>query len=108
MEDDFDYIEIPDDELPDIDELTGDLRIIAEIVGVSKALKIGQRFHGVPIRIWNTLKFILRHRNKRMIRDFDNGMSGLEIAKKYRMSDRHVWRILGEPEPESKQLGLFG
>lgn len=101
-------IELPDDALPEIDELTGDLRILAEIVGVRKALEIGQRFHGTSIRIWGVMKFVRRHRDRCMRRDADHGHSGIKLARKYHLCERQVWNILGSPEEDERQMGLFG
>jgi Mor family transcriptional regulator len=106
-ETDRDIIVLPDDAMPTIDELTGDLRILAEIVGVAKALEIGQRFHGTPIRIWGVVKFIRRHRNRCIRRDADYGDSGIKLARKYRLSDRQIWNILGSLEDDERQMGLF-
>ena len=56
---------------------------MAEIVGVPKALEVGQWFRGTPIRIWGVEKFVRRHRDRCMRRDFDQGMSGVDVARKY-------------------------
>lgn len=107
----MDIIRLPKEALPSIEELTGDLRIVAEVVGVEKALELGQRFYGVQIRLWNTKKFIRRWRDKQIRKDCDAGMSGVELAKKYNLTDRQVWNILGQADvsaSDDRQLGLFG
>lgn len=108
MSDDEDIITLPEDALPGLDELTGDLRIVAEVVGVAKALELAQRFHGVPIRVWNAKKFIRRYRNRCLRRDYDRGgISGIKLAQKYRLTERQIWNILGSPEPDTRQMGLW-
>lgn len=87
-------IELPVDALPDIEELTGDLRIVAELVGVANALRLGQVFHGVPIRLWNTGQWIRRWRDNQIRRDSAT-LSGRELAIKYRLTERQIWNILG-------------
>ena len=107
MTHDPELITLPPDALPDISELSGDLRLLAEIVGVGKALEVAQRFHGTPIRLWGASRFVRRHRDRAIRRDYDAGMTGVELARKYRLSERHIWNILGSPEPEERQRGLF-
>jgi len=101
-------IKLPPEALPDIEELTGDMRIVAEIVGVEKAMLLGQLFHGTPIRLWNTEKFLRRHRDRLIIQEYDQGASGIQLARKYNLCERHVWRILGKYEEDTKQLSLWG
>lgn len=100
-------IALPDDALPKIEELTGDLRILAEIAGVRLALEIGQRFHGTPIRVWNVEKFVRRHRDRCIRRDADRGRSGVDLARKYRLTERQIWNILGSPEPDERQKEMW-
>ena len=103
----FKMIELPADALPAIDELTGDLRLVALVVGVENALKLGQMFKGVPIRLWNTEKFIRRYRDNCIRRDSET-MSGRELALKYTLTERQVWNILGTTDRgDERQMSLF-
>lgn len=107
---DVEIIELPDDALPALEELSGDLRMLAEIpgVGVKLALRIAQEFGGTVIRLYNLNKFLRRWRDRCIRRDYDNGMTGVELARKYGLSERRIWDILGSAEPENKQLKLWG
>jgi len=107
----FDIIELPDDALPEITELDGDMRLLAELVGVRKALAVAQVFNGTPIRLYKWPRWIRRWRDKCMRRDYDGGgCTGVDLARKYTLGERQVWNILGKvegPPQDDKQLKLF-
>lgn len=103
----FETIHLPDDALPKLEELTGDLQLVAEIVGVRLAIELGIRFHGTAIRVWGAQRFVRRMRDRRMRAEADAGATGLELARRYQLSERQVWNILGTPEPDERQLPLF-
>lgn len=107
MIDELDVIELPEDALPDLDKLSGDLHMLAELVGVGMALRIAQAFGGTPIRIYGVGKWLRRHRDRCIRRDSDKGVSAVELGRKYRLSERHIWNILGSPEPEERQIKMF-
>ena len=98
------------EDLPTIDELTGDLRLLAEIVGVALAIRIGLSFDGVPLRLWGMSKLKKRWRDNRIRKEYDAGASVITLARRHKMSDRQIWSILGrgdEPVKNDRQLGLF-
>ncbi|MFC1524646.1 Mor transcription activator family protein [Thermodesulfobacteriota bacterium] len=97
---------LPEDALPAVEELSGDLRMLAEIVTVEKALEVAQVFGGTSIRCYGVQKWIRRWRD-RMIRKDSEHMSGIELARKYNLSERQIWNILGSPEPDERQMELF-
>lgn len=101
-----DIIKLPEDALPSIDSLSGDLQMLAGIVGIAKALEVAQVFNGTPLRLYGVNKWLLRHRDRCIRRDSVN-MSGVELARKYGISERRIWQILGEPEPDERQMGLW-
>ena len=103
-----DIIELPDDALPDLSELQGDLRLLAEIVGVRLALVVAQRLGGTPLRIVTGKKWLLRWRDRCMRRDYDRGsITVVELARKYSMSDRQAYNILGQAEPDTRQMRMW-
>lgn len=104
-----DIVELPDDALPGLDNLNGDLRMLAEVpgVGVAMALRIAQNFGGTPIRIYGVGKWLRRHRDRCIRRDYDNGISAVDLGRKYKLSERQIWNILGTPEPDERQMGLW-
>jgi len=105
----IDIIDLPDDALPELNKLSGDLRMLAEVpgVGVAQALRIAQIFGGTPIRIYGVQKWLRRHRDRCIRKDYDNSVSAVELGRKYRLSERQIWNILGTPEPEERQIRLF-
>ncbi|MHB8808945.1 MAG: Mor transcription activator family protein [Desulfobulbaceae bacterium] len=110
-------IELPDDALPDISELKGDLRLLAEVLaeatgdkiaGVRLALVVAQKLGGTPLRIVTGKKWVLRWRDKCMRRDYDRGnITVVALARKYHLTDRQVYNILGQADPDTRQMGLW-
>ncbi|HHO49273.1 MAG TPA: hypothetical protein ENN06_12630 [Desulfobacteraceae bacterium] len=110
FDNEFDIVELPDDALPGINELDGDLRLLAEIIGVRQAIRVAQVFNGTAIRIYGGKKWVRRHRDRCARRDYDSGnYTGVELARRYRVSERQIWNILGATEPaeDERQMKLF-
>ena len=112
-----DIIELPDDALPEISELSGDLRLLAEVLaeatgdtiaGVRLALVVAQRLGGTPLRIVTSKKWVLRHRDRCMRRDYDRGnITVVGLARKYRVCERQAYNILGQAEPDTRQMRMW-
>lgn len=101
-------IELPDEALPALEELSGDLRLLAEIIGVRLALRVAQVFSGTPIRVYGVRKWIIRHRDRCMRREYDQGgISGVDLGRKYKVGERQTWYILGSAEPDERQIRMF-
>jgi hypothetical protein len=104
-------IELPDDALPALEDLDGDLRLLAEKIGdVRKALEIGQLIGSTPLRLTGVGKWLRRHRDRCMRREYDTGeITGEALARKYKLGDRQVWNILGSGDEavDARQMGLF-
>jgi len=101
--------DIPDDALPSIDDLNGDLRIMAGLVGVRQALVIAEAFDGTPIRCYGIKKLKGRWRNSAIRQMADNGVSVIRLARMYDLCDRQIKNILGtvDEETDGRQLRLF-
>ncbi len=115
-----DYIEIPREHWPSVDELPADLRRVA--IGVEKvwpgngmkvALIFGQVFAGIPIYPANMGKLLRRIRDNAMREEYDAGdTTAKDLALKYGLSQRRVEKILvktddGKPLFQDKQKKLF-
>lgn len=99
---------LPDEALPNIEELTGDMRVLAEMVGVRKALEISQWFDGTPGRFYGHTKWIRRWRDQCMRRDYDSGdYSVVDIARNYGVSERQAYNVLGKEPEEDRQLSFW-
>jgi Mor family transcriptional regulator len=100
--------DLPEDALPRLSDLSGDLRMVANLVGVRMALKISELFDGTPARLYGHRRWLLGWRDKIIREEYDNGeISGVDLARKYGLSDRQIWNILGKVEGDDRQLRLF-
>jgi hypothetical protein len=103
------------DALPVIDELPGDLRLIAEVIGVPMTIRLAERFGGAPLYIYKIDSFIRKHRNKAIRDEFDRrtaqGESATQvvndIARRPGMPCvRQMWDIINAPD--DRQMSLWG
>lgn len=100
--------QLPDDLLPGLEDLSGDLRILAEMVGVRKALEISERFDGTPIRLYGHKKWLRRWRDQCMRDEYDRGdITVVDLARRHGVSDRTAFNILGKEPVDNRQLSLF-
>jgi len=104
----FTINELTDDELPTIAELSGDLHHMAEIMApvvgderltVRAVLAVAFSYCGGGVHFLGVGEITRKIRNRRIRAEYDHGViSGPQLARKYRLSDRHIWTILGGPE----------
>ena len=103
--------DMPDEYLPAIEELNGDLRMLAELVGVRMALRISALFDGTPARLYGHKRWLIKWRDQEIRAEYDRGgISIIDLARKVNLSDRHVLTILGKDDASiaaDKQLKLF-
>lgn len=100
--------QLPDEALPGLQDLTGDLRILAEMVGVRQALEVSERFDCTPARFYGHKKLIRSWRDVCIRRDYDTGdHTVVELARIYGISERQAYNILGMEPGEDRQLKLF-
>jgi hypothetical protein len=92
----IDLDNVPDTDLPSIGELTGDMRLLAETVGVRAAFKISMVFNGIYVRVWGWKRLKRELLRKRMRDEYDRGgITGVELFRKYGISERWGWELLG-------------
>jgi Mor family transcriptional regulator len=101
---DFDLTKLPTELLPAIEDLPGDLRTLAEEVGVLNTLRIVQRFRSTPIYVCNLDAWRIRWRDQCIRQEYDRGVKVPEIARRYGLSERWVWAILGRPDERQGRL----
>lgn len=100
--------QLPDEALPPLEELSGDLRILAEMVGVRLALQVSERFDCTPARLFGHKKLIRSWRHSCLRRDYDTGKyTVVELARIHGVSERQAYNILGMEPGEDRQLRLF-
>lgn len=116
-------VSIPEEYLPEIAELPGDLRRIAQAMAehyapaeaVRIATLLGQLFPGIPLYMHNVNKLLLTIRDDAIRAERDGGASVKELAIRYRRSTRQIENIIGqdysrrwrEKEAQERQGRLF-
>ncbi|MDP2168268.1 MAG: Mor transcription activator family protein [Thermodesulfovibrionales bacterium] len=87
-----------DKEAEIISMLPGDLKRIAEVVGIEATVKIGRFFRGTRLYIGD-IGFLARElRDLKIRQDFDSGLNSRRLSIKYSLSERYIRKILGRPE----------
>lgn len=100
--------DLPDDALPGMDELNADLRMLAELVGVRTALEISELFNGTTACFFGHKRHLIRYRDKQIRAEYDSGnITVAELARKYNLTERYLYMILGKSPGEDRQLKLF-
>lgn len=99
---------------PAIEELPGDLRLIAEVIGVEPTLRLARAFGGTPLYIIKIDRYENRLRNKQIREEFDRRTGQGESATKV-VTDisrrpglpciRQLWNIVNAPD--ERQMGLW-
>lgn len=84
-----------------IKNLPGDLKELAEIIGVEKTLLVVERFGGTYIRVPKCDGIIREVRNKKIRSLYDGGDYDIRgLALQFRLTDRQISTILSETDKE--------
>jgi Mor family transcriptional regulator len=109
-----DLTKLPDELIPRIEDLPGDLAQLAMIVeeimpgkGVVTVLRMEKEYRGTAIYFHNLDGLRRKVRDTCIKARYDNGVRVPEIARWARLSERQVWTILGKDPGEERQLKLF-
>ncbi|MEW6595674.1 MAG: hypothetical protein AB1413_12470 [Thermodesulfobacteriota bacterium] len=116
-----------DFDLPTLEELPGDLRLIAEVcqrivgdpaLAVRVVVELVQECRGINIYCRSLDDFFRRQRDRQIRAEFDRltgqGLSARQAVTaivrslsthRYPLVERSVWRVLGSPD--ERQMGLF-
>jgi Mor family transcriptional regulator len=97
---------------PDIIDLPGDLRLIAEVIGVEATMKLAQAFGGTPLYIVKIDAFARRLRNKAFREEFDRRTATGEtatavvrdIARRRDLCERQLWNIVNAPDERQMRM----
>jgi len=84
-----------------IGRFTGDLKKIAELVGVEAAIKIGMYFRGTYIYIGSRPNVLREIRDSKIRKDYDRGLSVKRLSIKYGLTERYIKKILCGEDPVS-------
>ncbi|MGD9947665.1 MAG: Mor transcription activator family protein [Desulfobulbus sp.] len=101
---------LPEQYRPSIDELPGDMQLVAEAIessfpgmGVHVAMVLSKRFGGGPIYIRKMNGELLRWRNDQIRSMYDHGgVTGRELAWYWQLSQSSVEKILAKPGEQHK------
>lgn len=103
-------IEIPEQWRPSIDELPGDLALVARGIeahrpgqGVELTLLMAQLFKGIAVYFRNVDDLLRGVRNRAIRADYDAGVRVKELACRYRLSTRQIENVLAEPPSQEEQ-----
>jgi len=75
---------------------------IEELIGASKAKIFCQVFGGSRLTMPKCMAQVLAARNGQIVKDYDDGMSMLEMVQKYKLSERQIRGILNRPPGDSE------
>lgn len=97
--------QLPEQYRPSVDELPGDMQLIAEVVeesfpgiGIPVVMVLARRFGGSPLYIRKLNGPLLRWRNEQIRAMYDNGgVSGRELAWYWQLSQSSIEKILAQP-----------
>ena len=91
-----------------LDQLSGDQRELAEIVGLEAYRKLIANYGGMHIYICKSETVLRELRNAEICNEF-NGFNYRELAKKYNLSEKTVREILSgkRDEPINGQISFF-
>lgn len=107
---------IPDDALPTIAELPGDLRRLAEIIAprvadeltaVKLVFDLVAEFKSTYIYFRSLEEWSRQWRDSQMRAEYDAGGKMAVIARRWKVSERWGWEIVGRPD-EGKQMRIWG
>jgi hypothetical protein len=103
---DFDLTRLPDELLPEITELPGQLQDVARVIGVRPALLLEKRFRGTYIYCYKADALRRRLRDKWIRVEYDRMLrAGVKkktarLALETGLSERQVWNILGRVDED--------
>jgi Mor family transcriptional regulator len=109
------YITIPPEYYPEIQELPGELRWMAEVIeeqlpgrGVELVLIFAQLFGGGPVYMHKIDGLLRQIRDDAIRKEADAGVPQKKISVEFGLCARHIIRILKQPGTmEDRQMSLF-
>jgi Mor family transcriptional regulator len=105
---------IPDDLIPRVEDLQGDLLLVAQVVesvmpgcGVKVVMRLAAEFRGTYVYFRNLDDIVRTARNRAIVEMYTKGQRVPEIARAVKLSERQVWTVLGSEPGDDRQLKLF-
>ncbi len=96
------------EKITSLEQLSGDQREIAEIVGLEAYRKLVANYGGMCVYIYKPETILRELRNAEICNEF-NGCNYRELAKKYDLSEKTVREIVSgkKDEPMDGQISFF-
>lgn len=91
--------------VPSVAKLKPDHPLV-NVVGIESAKKIAKHFDGAEWAVPKAEGALILARN-RIIRRLYGPKTAAELALKYELTERQIYRIVAEPEENSSQVSLF-
>lgn len=86
--------DLPADLMPGVKELPGELKKIAEVIGVANTIKLAQEFRGCKIYIHNIDYLLRKIRDLQIRKAAEEGNTVANLARKFKLSTRQVAIVL--------------
>lgn len=82
---------------------------LPEVIGAEAAAKLIHFRGGTRLYVAKLDEALRVNRNLQIVKLYSAGEGVKKLAREFSLSERHVWRILGTPEPDrtENQLSLF-
>ena len=87
-----------------MDDLSEEQQQIADVIGLESYKKLVSVFAGISVYIPKLDSIAISARNRRIRKEF-NGFNYSQLAQKYKISERHIRRIVDERD--ENQVTLF-
>jgi len=82
--------------------------VIARVIGFASARRLSARFPLEFLEVPRGADALRRARNRGIVRAHAEGLSASRLARKHRLTERQVWKILAASDsPDSPQQDLF-
>lgn len=109
----IEVVKLPREAWPSTEELpNGNLRVIAETLGIDVLMSLYELFPKTSVYFGHFDRFLQAHRNSVIRQEFDHLIitdsarkAVAALARKYDLSDRWIWEIVGRPD--ERQLGMW-
>jgi Mor family transcriptional regulator len=66
---------------------------LADEIGMGDAFKVARHFQGTRLHMPQCTAALIEVRNAQIRQDLDNDVPAHKIAKRFKMSERNIWRI---------------
>lgn len=94
----------------ELEDLTSLHKEYAKVIGIDNLIALSKHFGGMPIYIPKYEKLAKYSRYKKALNDYKKGMLIKDIVKKYKISERTVYNLIGKTMGKSvldEQMNIY-